>query len=148
MRKRKSIASPVRFHHNIMQKDPKVKYFSDPRAKMVSLKKTPEIFKGGLDLNCCPGRENTASSRVSMMSLLQEASLPLETYLRQNGLTSLVSDQQTTSPPGENIAQAQEDDCGVSPVIEEHEEGSNEIHEQSRMTIYGFPVDHFPPMRA
>ncbi|KAI3474289.1 hypothetical protein Pfo_029077 [Paulownia fortunei] len=48
-----------------------------------------EIFKGGLDLNCCPGREHTTQSRVSMMSLLQEASLPLDTYLRQNGLTSL-----------------------------------------------------------
>ncbi|KAL6574481.1 hypothetical protein OROMI_011766 [Orobanche minor] len=70
-----------------------------------------EISKGGLlDLNSCPGQENTASSRVSMMSLLQEASLPLETYLRQNGLTSLVSDQQLQEHDISNV------------VIQEHEE--------------------------
>ncbi|KAL6568752.1 hypothetical protein OROHE_004436 [Orobanche hederae] len=81
-----------------------------------------EISKGGLlDLNSCPGQENTASSRVSMTSLLQEASLPLETYLRQNGLTSLVCDQQLPGPV-ENIAQAQEEHGISNVVIQEHEE--------------------------
>ncbi|PIN21376.1 hypothetical protein CDL12_05921 [Handroanthus impetiginosus] len=80
-----------------------------------------EILKGELDLNCCPGRENHAAPpRVSMMSLLQEASLPLETYLRQNGLTSLVSEQQVASP------------LGLSAGIQEHEEGSNEFSEKDQ----------------
>ncbi|KAL6508096.1 hypothetical protein OROGR_024291 [Orobanche gracilis] len=79
-----------------------------------------KIFKGGLlDLNSCPAQETPASPRVSMMSLLQEASLPLETYLRQNGLTSLVSDQQLPGPV-ENIAQAQEEH-GIADVIQGHE---------------------------
>ncbi|KAL6520842.1 hypothetical protein OROGR_017411 [Orobanche gracilis] len=69
-----------------------------------------------------PGsQENTASSRVSMMGLLQEASLPLEKYLRQNGLTSLVSDQQLPWPV-ENITQAQEEHSISNVVIQEYEE--------------------------
>ncbi|KAJ9543079.1 hypothetical protein OSB04_022786 [Centaurea solstitialis] len=32
-----------------------------------------------------------------MMGLLQVANLPLETYLKQNGLTSLISEQPTSS---------------------------------------------------
>ncbi|XAR68715.1 hypothetical protein NMG60_11000064 [Bertholletia excelsa] len=56
--------------------------------------------KGQLDLNCDPKHQehlHQGSTRVSMMSLLQVASLPLETYLKQNGLTSLVSEQQGSS---------------------------------------------------
>ncbi|XP_011095138.1 B3 domain-containing transcription repressor VAL2 isoform X1 [Sesamum indicum] len=96
-----------------------------------------EILKGGLDLNCCPGREHTAPSHVSMMSLLQEASLPLETYLRQNGLTSLVSEQQASAPlvvpqaPGANMAQPQEDQ-GFSAFTPEHEEASHELSEKDQ----------------
>ncbi|KAI3742794.1 hypothetical protein L1987_60490 [Smallanthus sonchifolius] len=44
--------------------------------------------KGHLDLNIHP--------RVSMMSLLQAANLPLETYLKQNDLTSLIFEQQAS----------------------------------------------------
>lgn len=58
-----------------------------------------ETSKGQLDLNCDPDRNDmqAGSNGVSMMSLLQEASLPLETYLKRNGLTSLVSEQQANS---------------------------------------------------
>ncbi|KAJ0978398.1 hypothetical protein J5N97_013872 [Dioscorea zingiberensis] len=56
---------------------------------------------GQLDLNCHPGRNEDlqagTSSRMSMMTLLQVANRPLETYLKQNGLTSLASDQQASS---------------------------------------------------
>ncbi|KAK4481263.1 hypothetical protein RD792_012147 [Penstemon davidsonii] len=68
-----------------------------------------ETFKGNLDLNSCPGKEeqHTMMSRVSMTSLVQEASLCLDTYLRQNGLTSLVLEQREASPDaaGESVAQ-------------------------------------------
>nr|XP_043636022.1 B3 domain-containing protein Os07g0679700 isoform X2 [Erigeron canadensis] len=57
--------------------------------------------KGQLDLNIHPIRvqDNLAASTapVSMMSLLQAANQPLETYMKQNGLTSLVSEQQASS---------------------------------------------------
>ncbi|XP_058110636.1 B3 domain-containing protein Os07g0679700 isoform X2 [Magnolia sinica] len=56
--------------------------------------------KGHIDLNCHPDREDDPQAglpRMSMMSLLQVASLPLETYLKQNGLTSLVCEQQASS---------------------------------------------------
>ncbi|TXG57521.1 hypothetical protein EZV62_015350 [Acer yangbiense] len=61
--------------------------------------KLTETGKGGIDLNCHPDREEAQASlnRVSMMRLLQVASLPLETYLKQNGLTSLVTEQQASS---------------------------------------------------
>lgn len=92
-----------------------------------------DVAKGGLDLNCCPSREQTEepSSRVSMMSLVQEASLPLDTYLKQNGLTSLISEQQGTSGNQENTAQTQ-DDRGFSALVQEHE-GSNEFSEKDQM---------------
>ncbi|CDP06390.1 unnamed protein product [Coffea canephora] len=89
-----------------------------------------EIGKEQLDLNCHPDRENLqqSSSRVSMVSLLQEASLPLQTYLKQNGLTSLVSDQRVSS--GSNVLlpqvtreselQFDEDQC-LSHEIQEQE---------------------------
>ncbi|XP_057804425.1 B3 domain-containing transcription repressor VAL2-like isoform X2 [Salvia miltiorrhiza] len=92
-----------------------------------------ENFNGGLDLNCCPA----PSSHISMMNLLQEASLPLETYLRQNGLTSLVvSEQQESSTPviaqasGETTTQAR-DDAGCSTAAQEHE-GSNDLSEKEQ----------------
>lgn len=51
-----------------------------------------------LDLNCQPGEEfRIKSTRVSMVSLLQVATRPLETYLKQTGLTSLLSEHQTSS---------------------------------------------------
>ncbi|WOH10895.1 hypothetical protein DCAR_0830372 [Daucus carota subsp. sativus] len=51
-----------------------------------------------LDLNCDPGEDfPTKSTRVSMMRLLQVATRPLETYLKQTGLTSLISEHHTSS---------------------------------------------------
>lgn len=93
-----------------------------------------EMHKGGLDLNCCPDRENvgTGSLRVSMMSLLQEASLPLDTYLRQNGLKSLAS-VQTGSPqaPEESETQLQEDSVPAA-VFQEDQDGNDELSESDR----------------
>ncbi|MCL7044948.1 hypothetical protein MKW94_025430 [Papaver nudicaule] len=79
-----------------------------------------ESGKGGpIDLNSDPDHRSeelqaaaaaaaTAgmSERVSMVSLLQEASLPLETYLKQNGLRSLMHEQQQLqgSSPNSNAA--------------------------------------------
>lgn len=99
------------------------------------------IGKGRLDLNCHPNRENLQqnSSRVSMMSLLQEASLPLETYLKQNGLTSLVSDQQASSGshvPGPQATRESElrcdEDQNLSHGIQEQEEVKEELSETDR----------------
>ncbi|KAL7169490.1 hypothetical protein ACSBR2_034510 [Camellia fascicularis] len=98
--------------------------------------KLPEIGKGGLDLNCDPEHEehlHQGSTNVSMMSLLQVASLPLETYLKQNGLTSLVSEQQGSSGShslaqvaGESEGRVQEDHC-VAPVVQELESRGDEL---------------------
>ncbi|KAG9136861.1 hypothetical protein Leryth_024097 [Lithospermum erythrorhizon] len=58
-----------------------------------------EIENEQLDLNFQPVREelHAKSSRISMMSLLDEATLPLEKYLKQNGLASLACEQQGSS---------------------------------------------------
>ncbi|XP_042045802.1 B3 domain-containing transcription repressor VAL2-like isoform X1 [Salvia splendens] len=92
-------------------------------------------FNGGLDLNCCPVRQGTA--RISMMNLLQEASLPLDTYLRQNGLTSLVFEQQESSTPviaqasGETTTPPAQDDAGCSTAVQE-QEGSSDLSEKDQ----------------
>ncbi len=101
-----------------------------------SQSKLADTGKGHLDLNCHPDREEElqlGSKHVSMMSLLQEAGLPLETYLKQNGLTltSLITEQQTSSashiPPqatNDNEGQLNEEGCFVTAVQEQ--EGGDE----------------------
>ncbi|XP_038693628.1 B3 domain-containing transcription repressor VAL2-like isoform X2 [Tripterygium wilfordii] len=65
-----------------------------------SLNKLSETGQGNLDLNSHPDRVDelrVGVPLVSMTSLLQVANLPLETYLKQNGLTSLMSEQEVGS---------------------------------------------------
>lgn len=103
--------------------------------------KLAESGKGKLDLNCHPGREvdlPAGPSQLSMMSLLQVATLPLQSYLKQTGLTSLVTEQQTssTSPvplqaTEGNEEQLNEDQCVVS-VVQEGESGGDERQDQSQ----------------
>ncbi|KAK6943266.1 Zinc finger, CW-type [Dillenia turbinata] len=90
-----------------------------------------------IDLNCDPEREEESEAglpHVSMMSLLQEASFPLESYLKQNGLTSLVSEQQTCSGShslqqnaGENDGKLNDGRFLVS-AVHEHENEEDEGH--------------------
>ncbi|XP_014490364.1 B3 domain-containing transcription repressor VAL2 isoform X1 [Vigna radiata var. radiata] len=113
----------------------------DPRTPQDQV---AEAAKGQLDLNCQPDREEaqTGPNNVSMTSLLEEANLPLETYLKQNGLTSLISEQQTNS--ASNVQQAQttnesegrqNEDCGTASVIHEqdssHEDNSGQDKDQN-----------------
>lgn len=82
-----------------------------------------EDLNGGLDLNSSPGVE------PSMMSLVQEASLPLDTYLRQKGLTltSLVSQphhQHTVQSSPENTPHP-----SPPAAVQEHE-GSNDLSDK------------------
>ncbi|CAN4126263.1 unnamed protein product [Withania somnifera] len=100
------------------------------------LQKLPEISKSQLDLNCHPSREDTGSSHISMMSLLQQACLPLDTYLRQNGLTSLVSEQQGSSgsqglpqDTRESDLRVQEDQCLASTAQEQEKVAAKENSE-------------------
>ncbi|KAJ4832568.1 hypothetical protein Tsubulata_000142 [Turnera subulata] len=99
--------------------------------------KLADTGKGNIDLNCQPDREEDSQvglNRVSMMTLLQVATLPLETYLKQNGLTSLVSEQQASSasqvPPqtGESEGQLQEE-CQPVSVVQEQESGGEDNYE-------------------
>ncbi|EEF33676.1 transcription factor, putative [Ricinus communis] len=96
--------------------------------------KMVDAGKGHIDLNCQPDREEESQAgvaRMSMMSLLQVASLPLETYLKQNGLTSLVSEQQGSSashvPPqaGESEGRLPED-CQIASAVQEQESGGED----------------------
>ncbi|KAF2287980.1 hypothetical protein GH714_003704 [Hevea brasiliensis] len=91
--------------------------------------KMVDTGKGHIDLNCDPDREEESQvglNHMSMMSLLQVASLPLDTYLKQNGLTSLVSERQGSSAshvppqPGESEGQLPED-CQFGTVVQEQE---------------------------
>ncbi|CAN6575981.1 unnamed protein product [Malus baccata var. baccata] len=65
-----------------------------------SQSKMAETGKGILDLNSHPGREGDLQAgpdHVSMISLVQVATLPLETYMKHNGITSLISEQRESS---------------------------------------------------
>ncbi|XP_071739674.1 B3 domain-containing protein Os07g0679700-like [Rutidosis leptorrhynchoides] len=79
------------------------------------------LSKSQLDLNIHPLRvqDNNAAgtSHLSMMSLLQAANQPLETYMKQNGLTSLVSEQQASSG-SQVFPQAS---SGCTPMVHEEE---------------------------
>ncbi|XP_077214243.1 HSI2-like 1 isoform X2 [Tasmannia lanceolata] len=100
---------------------------SEPGPSKV-LKEWVDTSKSPIDLNCHPEHEedpNGGSSRMSMMSLLQEATLPLETYLKQNGLTSLLCKQQASSSPctlpqatGESEARLLDESNVVSTIQE------------------------------
>ncbi|KAM7263944.1 hypothetical protein ACFE04_001627 [Oxalis oulophora] len=91
-----------------------------------------ESCKGQLDLNCQPNHEEDGQAgikRVSMMNLVQVATQPLETYLKQNGLMSLTSEQQinpeTVMPPytmGDSDGQVDKDQSSASAIQEEEEE--------------------------
>ncbi|TYH49447.1 hypothetical protein ES332_D10G137300v1 [Gossypium tomentosum] len=98
-------------------------------SKSQSSNKLVEANKGQIDLNCDPDREDDSQlgpNRTSMTSLVRVASLPLETYLKENGLTSLVYEQQGNSasnaPPqsmsGTVEGETQENSCFPSATEE------------------------------
>ncbi|XP_027335900.1 B3 domain-containing transcription repressor VAL2-like isoform X3 [Abrus precatorius] len=99
-----------------------------------------EAAKGQLDLNCQPDRDDVQAgpNNVSMTSLLEEANLPLETYLKQNGLTSLISEQQTNSASNVQAQTTNEsegrhnEDCGTASVIREQESSPEENSGQDK----------------
>ncbi|XP_039009419.1 B3 domain-containing transcription repressor VAL2-like isoform X1 [Hibiscus syriacus] len=72
----------------------------EPKSQSTS--KSVEASKGQIDLNCDPDREDDLQlgpDGPSMTSLVQVATLPLEAYLKENGLTRLVYEQQGNSAP-------------------------------------------------
>lgn len=90
-----------------------------------SLSENLDVSKAHLDLNNRPERDavqqNVPLSGVSMVSLVHEANLSLETYLKQNGLTSLAGEQQVSSSsltvpqtPGESKVRTPEESCLAS----------------------------------
>ncbi|WOL16323.1 B3 domain-containing protein [Canna indica] len=100
-----------------------------------------ENSKGHIDLNCHPGshedsQTTTTLPRLSMMSLFQDAHRPLETYLKQNGLTSLACEQgnQESSPnsftapqaPGESEGKVP-DEGHLASESKEQEGGNDEV---------------------
>jgi hypothetical protein len=99
-----------------------------------------EAAKGQLDLNCQPDREDTQAGQnsASMMSLLEEANLPLATYLKQNGLTSLISEHQTNSASNTAAQTANEsegrhdEDCCTASVVQEQESSPEENSGQDK----------------
>ncbi|WCJ27841.1 B3 domain-containing protein Os07g0679700 [Euphorbia peplus] len=102
--------------------------------------KMVDAGKGHIDLNCQPDREEESQvrlSHMSMMGLLQAATQPLEKYLKQNGLTSLVMEQQGSSGTddvpgqvGENDKEGQaSEDCQLISAAEEQDSGGEEKDE-------------------
>ncbi|PKA67217.1 B3 domain-containing protein [Apostasia shenzhenica] len=102
---------------------------NDPRI-VGEFMKNLVINKAHIDLNCQPRRDaeqqavGPSSPRASMMNLLQAASRPLESYLKQNKLASLtVSEQQVSSSsvtvhqaPIESESGGDEEHCGSDKI--------------------------------
>jgi len=102
-----------------------------------------DMGKGHIDLNCQPERDveqhaglrSSSNSRVSMMSLLHVASLPLENYFKQNGLTSLACEQQVSStsvtvPQAMHVDESEErtpDEAYFGSTPQEQEGSGDEI---------------------
>ena len=61
------------------------------------------------------------------MSLLQAANQPLETYMKQNGLTSLISEQQASSG-SQALAQGS---SGCTQTVHEDEPQGTDHHDNS-----------------
>ncbi|KAI3943415.1 hypothetical protein MKW92_046524 [Papaver armeniacum] len=86
----------------------------DGRSRNLFNYQTTDTAMVRIDLNCDPDRDQLELLRrgppsalgVSMMTLLQEASLPLETYLKQNGLTSLAWENHQGSSSSHGAAAA------------------------------------------
>ncbi|WJX43355.1 hypothetical protein P8452_30471 [Trifolium repens] len=99
-----------------------------------------EAATGQLDLNCQPDRDDMQAgpNTLSMMTLLEEANLPLETYLKQNGLSSLISEQQTNSASNVQAQTTNEsegrqnEDCNTASVVHEQEGSPEENSGQDR----------------
>lgn len=107
----------------------------DTRSANEESNKLIETGKGQIDLNCHPDREENSQAAlncVSMVSLLQVASLPLETYLKQNGFTSLISEKHASStsqvqpqPTGESEGQVN-GNRDLASAVDEPENGDEE----------------------
>ncbi|BBN16131.1 RAV-like factor [Marchantia polymorpha subsp. ruderalis] len=84
------------------------------------------VSKGQIDLNSQPEREEepTKLGRVSMKQLLQDASQPLDTYLKQQGMTSLFGSQaaETSGAVGH---------CGGNSEKKSDEQSSSQCQDHS-----------------
>ncbi|KAL6967827.1 hypothetical protein U1Q18_033637 [Sarracenia purpurea var. burkii] len=88
-----------------------------------------ESSKGQLDLNCHPNREDEEEAiGLSMRSLVRAASLPLEAYLRQSGITNLGPSLLPLAEGDSGCRQPDEDDDGwyFASLVGEHENTGNE----------------------
>ncbi|CAL0306301.1 unnamed protein product [Lupinus luteus] len=99
-----------------------------------------EAAKGQLDLNFQPGGEDMQArpKNVPMMSLPEEANLPPETNMNKNGITSLISEEQTNSAPNvqaqtpnESEGRQNDDQCTAS-TAHEPESSPEENSEQDK----------------
>ncbi|XP_057828650.2 B3 domain-containing transcription repressor VAL2 isoform X2 [Cryptomeria japonica] len=123
---------------------------SSSEANLPGYEKGPRINienstlgKGQIDLNSHPARDEDPSravGRVSMMRLLQDASLPLDMYLKQHGLTSLLSPQQVTmSPMGFEMSASEqrvEQNCTPSNA-----QNQDQVQEEQLLTANGVKND-------
>ncbi|KAG6543851.1 hypothetical protein Mapa_014691 [Marchantia paleacea] len=84
------------------------------------------VSKGQIDLNSQPEREEepTKLGRISMKQLLQDASQPLDTYLKQQGMTSLFGSQaaETSGAVGH---------CGGNSEKKSDEQSSSQCQDHS-----------------
>ncbi|CAI0423802.1 unnamed protein product [Linum tenue] len=88
-----------------------------------------ENGKGQIDLNCHPEREED-SQQPTMLNLIQVATLPLESYLKQNGLASLATEQEGSSTSHVPAAPGGSGDSEEQQLPEEDRQLDSAAHEQ------------------
>lgn len=87
------------------------------------------ISSGQIDLNCHPDREDMQLevAGLSMMSLVEAASQPLDSYTKQIGVSSVTSEQQSSQPSSaESERRLSDEGCHGSG----HESTSNGCREE------------------
>lgn len=94
----------------------------DERTLCVGQAEMGETSTGGqIDLNCHPDHIEDMQPGASMMGLVQAASFPLENYMKQNRIGSLVCEQQDELGP-----------CSLSQAVGDHKEGLTSLVWESR----------------
>ncbi|XWS71952.1 hypothetical protein CRYUN_Cryun03dG0182800 [Craigia yunnanensis] len=104
-----------------------------------------ETSTGQIDLNCHPNREDLQLEEpgLNMMNLVQAASMPVEKYTKQNGIASLMSEQQD-SPGSHLLSQANRenerhisDEEFLASVGWERDNSSDEGHKEPSLERNG-----------
>ncbi|XP_027091324.1 B3 domain-containing transcription repressor VAL1 isoform X2 [Coffea arabica] len=100
------------------------------RSQNGSLMEAGESNKGQLDLNCHPSREEDmlaeAAAGINLATLIDAASIPLDVYMRQDGVASVSHHLLPSHAPGDGEGSLPEEGCSASANMGPEKKGKEE----------------------